>query len=302
MNIQWLVAPLIGCVIGYITNWVAIKMLFRPFRAVFLFGRQLPFTPGLIPKEKSRLAIAVGDVVSRDLLGADTVKSALLSDEMTGKIEAAIDAMIEAHKDDKRSLLELVQGVVGAEAYAAGALSIKATLTDVLAAKLLDAKLGDVAGKAIVDHVKRKSPSALAGLVSGLLDDRIKQNITAQLGDGVNNYVRDNAAQLVRDTIESESDKLMGMRLCELYAEHQAKLPGLKQKLLQGYRALIGAGTERILQTVDLSAIVQGRIHALDDRELERLIFSVVDKELNAIVWLGALLGFVMGCVNLLFV
>lgn len=302
MNIQWIVAPLVGCVIGYITNWVAIKMLFRPHKAVYVFGRRLPFTPGLIPKEKERLAIAVGDVVSRDLLDAATVKSALLSDEMMAKIGAGIDALIEAHKADERSVAQLVQALVGEEAYAQGATTIKATLTDVLAAKLLDAKLGDVAGKAIVDHVKKRSPSALAGLVSGLLDERIKQTITTQLGDGVNNYVRENAPQLVRDTIESESDKLMDMKLCDLYEQHQEKLPALKDKLLGGYRGLIGSGTERVLQTVDISAIVQGKIHALDDQELESLIFSVVDKELNAIVWLGAMLGFLMGFVNLLFV
>ncbi len=302
MSIQWIVAPLVGCVIGYITNWVAIKMLFRPHRAVFVFGRQLPFTPGLIPKEKERLATAVGDVVSRELLDAATVKSALLSDEMLEKISSGIDAMIEAHRDDERTLAQLVQSFVGEAAYEQGAVSIKATITDVLSAKLLDARLGDVAGKAIVDHVKKKSPSALAGLVSGLLDERIKHNITSQLGDGVNNYVRDNAPQLVRDTIESESGKLMDMKLSELYRDHQDKLPALKEKLLGGYRGLIGAGTERVLQTVDLSQIVQGRIRALDDRELESLIFSVVDRELNAIVWLGAMLGFLMGFVNLLFV
>ena len=44
----------IGAVIGAATNHLAIKMLFRPYKPYYLFGKQLPFTPGLIPKKKRR--------------------------------------------------------------------------------------------------------------------------------------------------------------------------------------------------------------------------------------------------------
>ncbi|MCR5504789.1 MAG: DUF445 family protein, partial [Elusimicrobiaceae bacterium] len=46
------------------------------------------------------------------------------------------------------------------------------------------------------------------------------------------------------------------------------------------------------------SKIVESRINEMDVDETERLIFSVMDKELKAIVWLGAGLGFIMGFVN----
>jgi uncharacterized membrane protein YheB (UPF0754 family) len=64
-------APIVvGAVIGYVTNWLAIKMLFRPRRAYRLFGWRLPFTPGLIPKERERIAVALGSSVAGDLLNA----------------------------------------------------------------------------------------------------------------------------------------------------------------------------------------------------------------------------------------
>ena len=50
MNI--IIPIIVGSVIGYATNWLAIKMLFRPLREKRLLGVRLPFTPGLIPKEK----------------------------------------------------------------------------------------------------------------------------------------------------------------------------------------------------------------------------------------------------------
>ena len=53
--ITYLLPPLIGAVIGYFTNLIAVKMLFYPHKAVYLFGHQLPLTPGAIPKGKARL-------------------------------------------------------------------------------------------------------------------------------------------------------------------------------------------------------------------------------------------------------
>ena len=56
----------------------------------------------------------------------------------------------------------------------------------------------------------------------------------------------------------------------------------------------------RILAAVDISKIIEDRINELDMAEAERLIFEVMDKELRAIVWVGAGLGFIMGFINCL--
>ena len=64
----FLVPPVAGGVIGYFTNDLAIKMLFRPYKAVYIFGKQLPFTPGLIPTNQERLATKVSDTIMGSLL------------------------------------------------------------------------------------------------------------------------------------------------------------------------------------------------------------------------------------------
>lgn len=53
METQLIIGPLVGAIIGLITNGIAIKMIFRPLYAKYLWGWKLPFTPGLIPKENS---------------------------------------------------------------------------------------------------------------------------------------------------------------------------------------------------------------------------------------------------------
>lgn len=60
--------PIVGGIIGYFTNDIAIKMLFRPYRAIYVGRRQLPFTPGLIPRNQERLAKRVSDTIMGSLL------------------------------------------------------------------------------------------------------------------------------------------------------------------------------------------------------------------------------------------
>ncbi|MBF9299470.1 DUF445 family protein, partial [Staphylococcus schleiferi] len=40
---------ILGAIIGGVTNMIAIKMLFHPFKPYYIFRFRIPFTPGLIP-------------------------------------------------------------------------------------------------------------------------------------------------------------------------------------------------------------------------------------------------------------
>lgn len=75
MELSYIIAPLLGGVIGYITNDIAIRMLFRPHTAKYIFGIHIPFTPGIIPKEKGRIAEAVGGVISENLMNKEVLEN-----------------------------------------------------------------------------------------------------------------------------------------------------------------------------------------------------------------------------------
>ena len=66
--------PILGGIIGYFTNDVAIKMLFRPYKAIYVGGRRLPFTPGLIPSNQERLALRVSNAIMGSLLTPDELQ------------------------------------------------------------------------------------------------------------------------------------------------------------------------------------------------------------------------------------
>ena len=88
---NWVGPILIGGVIGYFTNWLAIKMLFRPLKPVVLFGFRMPFTPGILPRERDRLAVTIGESVSRELLSPE-----LLRERLADPALAALHARLSA--------------------------------------------------------------------------------------------------------------------------------------------------------------------------------------------------------------
>lgn len=72
----------VGALVGAATNYMAIKMLFRPYRPIYFYKWRLPLTPGLIPKRRGDLAIQLGKTVSEYLLTPDTIKQKFLSPEV----------------------------------------------------------------------------------------------------------------------------------------------------------------------------------------------------------------------------
>lgn len=56
----------------------------------------------------------------------------------------------------------------------------------------------------------------------------------------------------------------------------------------------------RVTSGIDIAAVVEDKINQMDVREFEQLVLSVMEKELQAVVNLGALIGFVIGLINLI--
>ncbi|MEL6816335.1 MAG: DUF445 family protein, partial [Cyanobacteria bacterium J06598_3] len=101
----WIVClpPVLGGVIGYFTNDIAIKMLFRPYKPKYVLGRRIPFTPGLIPSNQQRLAKKISDVIMRSLLTPEEMQKLARRLLQTERTERAISWLL-------RLALEQMQG------------------------------------------------------------------------------------------------------------------------------------------------------------------------------------------------
>jgi uncharacterized membrane protein YheB (UPF0754 family) len=82
--------PVLGGIIGYFTNDVAIKMLFRPYRALYIGRKRIPFTPGLIPRNQERLAKNISDTIMGSLLTPEELQNLARRLLQTERVEGAI--------------------------------------------------------------------------------------------------------------------------------------------------------------------------------------------------------------------
>ncbi|RCJ21039.1 hypothetical protein A6S26_25400 [Nostoc sp. ATCC 43529] len=109
--------PVLGGIIGYFTNDVAIKMLFRPYRAIYIAGRRVPFTPGLIPRNQERLALNISNTIMGSLLTPEELQNLarrlLQTERVQGAILWLLRLAIEQVKTDKnQKTAKIVAGIL----------------------------------------------------------------------------------------------------------------------------------------------------------------------------------------------
>lgn len=112
---SYIIAPLVGGIIGYVTNDIAIRMLFRPHTAKYILGWRVPFTPGIIPKEKGRIAEAVGAVISNHLMSQEVLGKYLLSDSMVGRVRQSVEDFIAAQKVNDETVRQFLEHYLSSE-------------------------------------------------------------------------------------------------------------------------------------------------------------------------------------------
>ena len=98
--------------------------------------------------------------------------------------------------------------------------------------------------------------------------------------------------------MHDESEQLLSMTMRDLMTGHDDQVAQIKGGILNAYRVIITEHLPRILQDIDISGIIENRINEMEMAEAEAIILDVMKKELRAIVWLGALLGSIMGTIT----
>ena len=323
METSYIIAPLLGGVIGYITNDIAIRMLFRPHTAKYVFGIHIPFTPGIIPKEKGRIAEAVGGVISENLMNKEVLGKYLLSEDMIEKVRSAVEEFIATQQRNNETVVQFLGHYLSKEEIDTIAQNINRSITKQTYEKLADSSVGEKVAHIAIDHVAQKltidgaqellsgiggALGGIGGMAAGLFGGNIVAKFLSMLREpaehflakNINTMLRDNGEEIVSNMIGGEVDAFFNKPVSKLLEGHEEQLAQAVNTIESIYRGIITEHLPKILQSIDISKIVRERINEMDVNETEKLIFQVMDKELKAIVWLGALLGLVMGSINLI--
>ena len=97
----WIVVPLLGGVIGYVTNRLAVKMIFRPIKPINILGVKVQ---GVIGRRQAELAKSIGRVVGDHLVESDDIMKGLKNVELEPLLSKAIDRGLESKVEQLRAL------------------------------------------------------------------------------------------------------------------------------------------------------------------------------------------------------
>ena len=288
MSFVHIIMPIIiGSIIGYFTNYLAIKMLFRPHKPIYIGKFKLPFTPGIIPKNQKRIARAVGDAVSDQLLTKEAVLESLenTADKYISEIAAKVCGGI--------SITEMLPKETEND-------KIINSLSDTLSKGIFE-KAKQIDFDSVIGQLGREAIGSILGsspLLAMLFNEDMQNRVCGKLGNAARNYLDAHGEEMIRqfvsEYIKEAADKPVG-ELVPI-AEDKERLQDFLEKLFR--KAAEKYGTD-ILNKIDVKGIVVKRVEEMDVDELEKLVLSVMNQELQAVINLGAVIGALIGIINI---
>lgn len=316
MTISFIIAPIVGAFIGYITNDIAIRMLFRPYKTKHIFGLHIPFTPGIIPKEKGRIAKSIGDVISENLMNSEVLEQYLLSEQITSKLHSSITSFFETQKQNNETVEQFLIHYLTEDEISNIAKSINNNLTSQIKGRLADEAVGNKVAHIAVEHVINNMYSEdsenlinnIVGVPQKLVSGLFKMVLAAlhepaerMLSRNINEILKNNSEEIVSNLIGKEVADFLNTPVKDLLYGKGELIQKIIEKAMNLYSNMITEHLPRILETVNISEIVCERINEMDVAETEKLVLQVMNKELKWLVRLGAILGFFMGWINVIF-
>ena len=94
----WGLLPIIAAIIGWGTNYLAVRMLFHPRKQINILGLKLQ---GVFPKRQKVLAEKLGRLVARELFSMQDVKKHLQGDEFVSHVTATIETKVDEFLEEK---------------------------------------------------------------------------------------------------------------------------------------------------------------------------------------------------------
>ncbi|HBJ2610537.1 DUF445 family protein [Clostridium botulinum] len=199
---KFLIASIIGGIIGYLTNWIAIKMLFRPYEEKRIFGMKVPFTPGLIPKEKTRIAKSVGNAIGEHLLSSEIIVKSLCSENMNNRLKIWIRQKVYSLITTKKTLEDKFKEFLDYK-YDYFINALKASLSKLTISNLKNEKNRDK----VKQIIKIKLDKILSLKGNHITNNYIYKQIKRGLINNTNEYLKSNNFKEVLKSLIIENIK-----------------------------------------------------------------------------------------------
>lgn len=285
--------PIIGAVIGYCTNYIAVKMLFYPRKEVKIFGHKVPFTPGAIPKGKPRLAKAVGNIVANTLLTEEDFKQKILSPEVE---ESVVNKIMDGLSNEFHIWIEKICPT-DAKNH-----SFREDISNVLTNEIMDSVVKIDLKDTIVKEAERVIKEKTSGtMIAMFLTDDMLSSLIQPVGEELEKYISENGAGYIKSEVDSKMLSLENKSVIDLCKKVNFDEENIRELVNLMYHNAVESAVGGILKNINISNMVEEKINEMKVEELEKMVLTVMKKELDIIVNLGALIGGILGVLNMFF-
>ncbi len=245
----------ISGLIGFLTNWLAITMLFRPSKKRPIFGQ------GLVPKQKNRIAYRLAAAVSEDLINPDIIKQKIHESNAISKYREQATNYIRQVIDDPEFRSEL----------------------KLLAVEYVDEMVA-----------QPEVRTNIAGSIIQQIEENIEENSFEKVALKAYSFIKGQEMQdLVEDAltrlpggVEKGLDKL-DVFLDTLPDKIEAHSPAIED--------VVTSLLYKLINQLDVHALVEDNLREYDEQRLEKLIKNASNDQLRYIQYLGAVLGMLGG-------
>lgn len=241
----------ISGLIGFMTNWVAIKMLFKPTKRRPILGQ------GLIPAQKDRIAYRLARAVSEDLINPEIIKRKIHESQAITRYREKATHYIRQIIDDPGFRTELKTLVISYVDEIIAEPEVRASL-----AKNLIKQINEALDENSFERVALKAYSFFKGQE---MQDLIENALTKLPGG-----------------VEKGLDKL---------DEFLDTLPERIEQNSTTIEDLVTSLLYRLINQLDVHSLVEDNLRQYDEQRLELLIKNASNDQLRYIQYLGAILG-----------
>jgi len=294
----WIIPPVVGAIIGYVTNAVAIKMLFRPLKEIRLLGQRLPFTPGILPRERHKLADSIGRMVEQELLTSEVLRERLANTEVRGKIRDTLgdytDQLLEKplsyyveEKPEDLPIAEIVSDFVNSDVF-------NSFLEEIIKNWALGKDPSSETSNEITQWVMSRFRD-IGGMLVPTARDLIKNGLIRE----IRNHARGEPSFYKR-ALNGVIERYPGISLGEFLSLGGAKKRAVDYLLAEKAADTLDENVEGALSSVNVKILVSDRINSLDMLRVEKIVLDVMAGQLKWINVFGAILGALIGFVQVI--
>ena len=297
MSYSLIAGPIIGAVVGYCTNFIAVKMLFYPLKEKKIFGLRVPFTPGVIPKEKNRIINKVSRTIGEQLLTSEYIAKEVLNDNVRNKFTIAAIEYKNKVMETEDSLGFIINNNVDPEKFETVSEKAKAALCQHIYDSIVKKDPSVFITNKIVEAVKQKLKG---GFLSMMISDSFINGIADGFKEKIDEFLENSLYDFIYEKINEQVDMLLAKKPSDILATAVIDDTMVKNIVNKAFDEVVVPEVTKMIEAVDVPTIVMKKLEQMDIVELEEVLQDVLKKELGYIINFGLIIGFVIGLIGAL--